>query len=427
MLNRFVKTAQFVNDVRTRFNPKHPILKSDGEWLKHRLQDMGPTYVKIGQFVSTRVDVFDKNIVTSLKELQDRVRPVDDALIKDLIRQGVDINNFKSIEKHPIASASIGQVHKAVLKNNKQVVIKIKRPNITETIKEDISILLLILNAMEFCNVPNISESRELVENFQAFVLQEADYANEVANMDIFVSTNKNKTTILLPKIIKQYSTDEAIVMSYVPCTKFSELKSIMTLEERSKMAYNFMDIFVQQLIFDGVLHGDPHEGNVGYDVAAQKFVIYDMGNIITLDANLRMLMKQFIFEIMLENLDNAIDVMKRIDLINIRDEARLRVYLEKYVEYIKTIDIKVFTMSDKEVFKSLPVKLDGVIFRLIRVFGLIEGICKDLDPNFNYNTVFMKYVDTLVMDQDFIDYKIRSDLRSILGALIKGLDLKKK
>jgi predicted unusual protein kinase regulating ubiquinone biosynthesis (AarF/ABC1/UbiB family) len=425
LVKQYFKTTLFAKDVGERFSKHKRILKSDGEWLKHRLQDMGPTYVKIGQFVSTRRDIFDTNIVDALRDLQDRVRPIEAKDVRDVMTKQLPLDKFLEIEMAPIASASIGQVHRAVLNNKKKqkVVIKVKRPGIDNMIKSDVHILSSLLQVMEMSGSLNVSESRDLLDDFRDFVLLEADYENEARNIKAFCQAYAPNPDIIIPRVHESLSTDSLIVMDYVPSTKFSVIKNRLTKEQRSELAYKLMDMVVRQFISDGIVHGDPHEGNIGVSDSG-KLVIYDLGNIITIEPALRSLMKQFIFEVMIENIDAAIDVMKRINLIEIRDDSRLRVYLEKYVQYIKTIDVKVFNMSDKEVFQKLPVKFDGVIFRLIRVFGIIEGICKDLDPSFNYNTVFVKYLDMLLLDNEFIDYKIRSDIKSLIIGTMKTLKL---
>jgi ubiquinone biosynthesis protein len=419
VLKQYIKTTSFVRDVTTRFGKNKRILKSDGEWLKHRLQDMGPTYIKIGQFMSSRRDIFDKNIVEALVDLQDNVRPMPEAAIRTLFETKLQMGKFKQIESTPIASASIGQVHRAILNNDKRVVIKVRRPDIDKMIESDIHVLTTLLNIMEFTGASNVSETRELLQDFRDYVIQETDFMYEMQNMRLFSEMYGQDGTIQLPKLVNSLSSEDMIVMEYVPSTKFSVIKKTMNKEQRSELAYRLMDVVIRQFIQDGIIHGDPHEGNIAV-VPDGRLVMYDLGNIIQIDPSLRTLMKQLIFEIMVENLDAATDVMRRISLIEIRDENRLRVYLEKYVQYIKTIDVKVLQVSDKEVFEQLPVKFDGIIFRLIRVFGLIEGICKDLDPSFNYNTVFVKYMDTLLLDQEFIDYKVRNDIRSILNSVMK-------
>lgn len=405
--SRLVKTGGFVKDIFQRFHGKRFLTRSDGEWLRNRLQEMGPTYIKIGQFMSARRDIFDKHIVEELQVLQDKVQPIPTNHVKEELMSVS--GNFSAICIEPIASASIGQVHRARLKNGLDVVIKIKRSGIEKCLMEDISLLMGILNAMEFMGALNISETRDLLEDFKDFVLKEADYLNEVENMIEYGNIAGSIDYLRVPKPVKNQCNREMIVMNYLPSEKIGIVKHRLTNAERSALAYRIMDIFVTNLVQDGVVHGDPHEGNIG--VVGDKIILYDFGSIINIDASLRNQMKQLIFELMTENIDGAVDVLRQMTVINIRDEEALRIYLVKYIQYFKSLDIKVFNFNDQENFKKLPVKIDGIIFRLIRAFGIIEGICKDLDPKFSYEKVFVKYVDMIFMDPTFVQYKIKSDV----------------
>jgi ubiquinone biosynthesis protein len=426
-MNKIYKTIGFGLETRNKFKSNKKVTKQDGLWLRNKLQEMGPTYIKIGQFMSSRRDIFDKNIVDSLKELQDNVKPIKDTDIKNIIGNSINIEHFSKIEKIPLASASIGQVHKGYLKRtNTCCAIKIKRPNVLKQIESDLDIIYRVLELMKYCKVENIDETVILMDEFKDFIIKEADYEHELANIDLYTSIYSNNNDILLPQIYKKATTSNAIVMSFIPSIKLAEIKNHLSKEKKSEIAYRLMDFFVLQMIDHGVIHGDPHEGNIAYNIEHDKFVIYDLGNIITVNERFRTLIKQFIFEIMIENIDSAIQVLTKIDYVDVRDEKTLKIYLQKYVEYIKTIDIKVFTKNlneaDSKTFKKIPIKLDGIIFRLIRVFGLVEGICKDLDPDFNYNSVFLKYVNVLSSDPQFVDYKIKTDIKFILESFLKNL-----
>lgn len=426
ILQRMFKTGLFANDLQKRFNgSKKPsvVNKADAIWLKEQLQHMGPTYIKIGQFMSSRRDVFDKSLVDALKDLQDNVLPLEKSTVRKIMTSNLPLNKFKNIELQALASASIGQVHRAQLKNGRNVVVKVKRPDIEAIVNQDIDVLGLVLRAMETIGLANISETREIVEDFREFVLKEADYVNELQNIKTFIKSYSENPNVRLPLIYEDLCNENVLVMEYVPSAKFSALKPKLTKEQRSRLAYKLMDVFVQQFINDGVLHGDPHEGNIGVSTDG-KIVMYDMGHIITIGDDTKRLMKQLFFEIMVENTDAAMEVVKRLDkLIEVRDEKKLKTYINKYIQYIKTIDINVLKVSDSSsAFETLPVKFDGVIFRLIRVFGLIEGICKDLDADFSYSNVFMQYSDSLLGDNDFIEYKVRADLKAMLSSVMNIL-----
>lgn len=403
---KVTKTAGFV----IKFTTQYPMMskQSKGPWLKNQIQLLGPTYVKIAQFLSSRPDMFenDKNIIKSLKELQDSSDPIP----WDLVEKNVSLKDFSYINKSPLASASIAQVHRATLLDGSDVVIKIKRPNINSEILMDLQILeLWLLVYSIFIGFKNnkILDAQNMIKDIQNSILKETDMSNEIENIELFRSINTN---VVIPKVYKEYSCSNIIVMEYVPSVKFN-------LERNPQMAYTLMDIFVQQFLQSGVIHGDPHEGNVALNLAKDKIVMYDLGHIIKLDPKIKSLMKILVFEIMMENTDGVIDIMKQMpDIIDIREKDKVRDYVMKYIQYIKSIDIEILKSMSPKNDDDIPIKFSGEIYEIVRVFGIVEGICLSLDPNFNYQTVFLKYADILLFDREFFDYKIKNDVKKLFN-----------
>ena len=425
LLQRTIKTCMFANDVGRRFSNSKttPITKSDGAWLKKRVQEMGPTYIKIGQFVSARKDIFDKAIVESMAELQDTVQPVPFDQVKNTIR---NLSSVVNVQETPIASASIGQVHVGRLqKRRSKIVVKVKRPGVEREINDDVRVLLTLCGIMDAVGVEHMPEITDIVKDFHDFMLQEIDFTKEVSNMKAFAASVSNNPMVVVPKLVNSMCNDDAIVMQYVPHVKFKDAKVRMTPEQRKSTAYALMDTFVSQLVKEGIVHGDPHGGNVALTPNFEKFVFYDFGNVIMLDKQLRRQMICLVFELMTDNVDGSIDVLRNMRHVSVRDEPSLRAYITKYSEYMRTVDVTVFKSlitNDKETYTKLPVKFDAIIFRIIRVFGLVEGICKDLDPTFTYTKVFSKYTETLFTDPEFIEYKIKSDTRKVLNGMLTML-----
>lgn len=411
-MNKISKTAGFIVDCATKY-PKVPkVLR--GDWLKKNIQELGPTYVKIGQFLASRPDVLgdDKYLVNGLKQLHDSVDPLPWSVVSQVIDENVNLTAFKIIEKKPLASASIGQVHRAILKSGKKVVIKMKRPNIDDEIMMDLKVIelwLLMISLFIGSNDNKIVDAQNMIRDIKYSILRETDLSNEVANMESIrnVATDAN-SLIKVPFVYKELCTSEVIVMEYVPSIKF-------TVDGDPSLAYMLMDVFVQQFLQHGIIHGDPHAGNVALSLDRKKLVMYDLGHVIYLDKKMRSQMKILVFEIMTENIDGVIRIMKQMqDIIEIRQEEKMKDYIAKYIQYIKTIDIKVLkTMSSDN--GDIPIKFSGKIYEIVRTFGIIEGICIDLDPDFSYEAVFLKYIDVLLLDADFFSYKMESDINSLM------------
>ena len=424
LLRRTLKTCLFVNDVGRRFlNPKTPITKSDGAWLKDRVQEMGPTYIKIGQFVSARKDIFDKVVVDAMSELQDAVEPVPFDRVDEIIRS---VASVVAVQEIPIASASIGQVHVGrIRKGRGKVVVKVKRPGVAKEIDEDVKVLLALCKIMEMIGMEHVQEITDIVKDFHEFMLQEINFVKEAANMKAFSESVSDNPNVVVPRLVKRMCGNDTIVMQYVPHIKFQDAKLRMSAEQRKTTAYALMDTFVNQLVKYGIVHGDPHGGNVALTPDLEKFVFYDFGNVIMLDKQLRQQMVRLVFELMTDTVEASIDVLRSMQHVSVRDERALSAYIIKYSEYMRTLDVSVFKSfvnDDKETYTKLPVKFDAIIFRIIRVFGLVEGICKDMDPTFTYTEVFSKYTYSLFTDPDFIDYKVKSDTRKILNGMITML-----
>ena len=407
-------STRFIVDVLTVFPSMSKNVR--GDWIKDRIQKLGPTYVKIGQFLSSRPDILgsDKSLLNGLKKLQDSVTPLPWETVSNVIEENIGLNSFKIIDQKPLASASIAQVHRATLRNGEQVVIKLKRPNINEEIQLDLKIIelwLIIISMFLGSNDNKIIDAQNMVRDIQNSILTETDFMNEVSNMQLMKDSIKTQN-VKVPKVYKELSTSDMVVMEYVPSTKFRNNKD-------PKYASMLMDIFIQQFLQNGFIHGDPHEGNIALGLDKNSVVMYDLGHMIHLDAKMQSQMKILVFEIMTENVDGVISVMKKMpQLIEIRQEKELKSYIKKYIQYIKTIDIKVLkTMAVNE--SEIPVRFGGTIYEIVRVFGIIEGICLELDPTFNYESIFIKYLDVLLLDSDFISYKFQKDMKSLFEMII--------
>ncbi len=406
-----LKTGSFLYEVSARFSAGGRVQRADAVWLRRQLQAMGPTYIKIGQFMSTRQDIFDKRIVESLRELRDRVDPVADP--RGVIEGSVDVDSFEWIDWEPLATASIGQVHRARLKAGQgEVAIKVKRPNVAETIQLDTDMWRLALNLLRLTGRSNVQESLDLVTDFRDFITSETDFELEADHMVEF--RRRAPEGIIVPAVYRDLSSPNALVMQYVPSERITDAKKHMAPAACSALANRLMDLILGQLVNDGMTHGDPHEGNIGVDRATGALVMYDLGTVLTMDPGLRTLLQQLMFELLVENVDGAVDVMRRMTgVMEVRDEAKLPSYLARYVRYIRSLDVSVFQglASDKDAYDELPVKFEGIVFRLIRVLGLLEGICKDLDPSFDYAAALGRHL----VNRGFLEQRARADMGRML------------
>jgi predicted unusual protein kinase regulating ubiquinone biosynthesis (AarF/ABC1/UbiB family) len=283
------------------------------------------------------------------------------------------------------------------------VVIKVRRPGIIDDIKKDLEILEWLTRLLE---PSKAEETKSVLADIKRMILNETDFASEVKNM---LNMSEVYPDILIPQVFTEMCSQDVIVMKYVPSNKFSTTK-------KTEMAYILMDTFIEQFLQHGLIHGDPHEGNVALSSYDENvLVMYDLGHVVRLDPSTRSLMKVLVFEMMLENVDGVVEVMESMpEIITIKDKTQIKKFVKRYIEYIKTIDVQLLSSLDSR-DEALPLKFSSTVFEIVRIFGIVEGVCLSLDPDFEYNKVFYKYVDRLVLDRDFLEYKASKDLIKIM------------
>ncbi|NBS69756.1 AarF/ABC1/UbiB kinase family protein [bacterium] len=371
--------------------------KQLGTWLRTTLDGSGPTYVKIGQFISNRPDIFGRELSNDLSPLRDRVTEFDFGLVKDLVPSVIT-----EVDPKPIASASIAQVHRARYKG-KDVVVKFKRPGIEAIIKED---LQLIRRGSELLNmIPNFNAQFMVpwLNEFERGLLSEIDFKQEIRNIALFRDMYRDRTDVKIPRPYSKLSTDSFIVMDYVPS------RSMKPPADR------LINMFLEQLLYEGVVHGDLHTGNLGQDDSG-SIVLYDFGNIIRISDSYKVAIRDFVYGVQTSNVDAVIDNMVRMGM-TVRDREMTKTFVGQYFDYLNTLDVNSFSVSSPELQKraeNVPVELDSTTLTIIRTYSLLEGLCKDLDPTFSYQSIISKNIEMLFLDLDYIIYRISKDTSSL-------------
>lgn len=241
---------------------------SRGERLRLALTELGATFIKFGQILSTRPDLVPKDIIVELEKLQDRVPSVSFEQIQIEIEKelGAPIQElFKYFDEEPLAAASIGQVHKACLKSGEHVVLKIRRPNINEEIETDLEILFdLARLAEKHSALGRHYNLLEIVEEFAWGLKKELDYTSEGRNCERMENNFAGDNSVKIPKVFWEYSTSRVLTMEYIDGVKLSNYE---VLEKkgynRKTIADNLARAILKQILFDGFFHADPHPGNI--------------------------------------------------------------------------------------------------------------------------------------------------------------------
>lgn len=385
-----------------------------GAWLAKEFQSLGPTYIKIGQFISSRSDIFGEDFSQSFQSLRDQVKPINDNDVSKRLTEVIAQfpNDIKDVDKTPLASASIGQVHMAKAKNGQKLIIKLRRPGIQETIQSDLSFLRTLIGILLATGTKYASHMALLLDDVERFLVQEVDFDREVKNIQAFHTqytkdvNTRTQTGVIVPKVYSRLSSHDLIVMQYVDGIPIDDYKG-----DRKAAARKLMNFFVQQLIDRGVVHGDPHKGNIRI-TSNGEIVLYDFGNVVRITRDERWALKELVYMLIIGNKYGIISILNQLGA-EIMDEEAMVEYMDKYIQYVRTIDIKVF-QGLRDPANRVPLRLTGTLLQLIRVYGILEGICKELDNDFSYFDLIDDQAPGLILDDEFLDYKVQRDLRMV-------------
>ncbi len=369
-----------------------------GQWLRRALDGAGPTYIKVGQFISNRPDIFGKEFSAELAPLRDNVTPFEFDAVRDKVPEGIT-----QVDPKPIASASIAQVHRGKLKG-RNIVLKFKRPGIEAQIKEDLD---LIRNGTSLLSlIPNFGMEavRPWIKEFERGLMYELDFKREIRNISFFRDMYRDRDDVKIPRPYSRLSTEDVIVMDYTPSRPVT----------RPFKADRLINMFLEQLLYEGVIHGDLHTGNLGLDTRSDALVLYDFGNIIQVTQAYKSAIRDFVYGVQTENVDVVMDNMVKMGM-NVRDREVTKIFVKQYFDYLRTLDVRSFTVNSPEIREKaskVPVELDSTTLTILRTYSLLEGLAKELDPAFSYQKIITKNIEMLFLDLEYILYRISKDSR---------------
>ncbi|WP_293747083.1 ubiquinone biosynthesis regulatory protein kinase UbiB [uncultured Paraglaciecola sp.] len=273
---------------------KHPD-KSQGTRIRLALQTLGPVFIKFGQMLSTRKDLLPPDVATELSILQDQVKPFDPELAQQIIRDALGLTDlsevFSEFETKPLASASIAQVHAAKLKdNNQDVIVKVIRPNIKQTIQSDIELMRTAASALQKL-LPDGKRLRpvEVVEEYERTIIDELDLTHEAANGIQFKRNFENSPALYVPTIYSDYSHKNVMVMERIYGTPISDVEQLVTRNTNMKrLAERGVEVFFTQVFRDSFFHADMHPGNIFVSTVNPndpQYITIDFGIVGTLNS----------------------------------------------------------------------------------------------------------------------------------------------
>ena len=373
---------------------KQPPQVSRAVRFRLMLEQLGPSFIKLGQILSTRADLLPPDIVTELANLQDHVTPTEWPAVKTRL-DNIFGSDFETIFPHfnsdCIASASIAQVYEATLHTGERVAVKIIRPNTEKTIKEDLAILEHLAGLIQ----THIEEARhwnihDVVDQFRTSIGRELDLQHEGRNADLFRANFAQDPTVCVPIIYWEYTSRHILVMEFIDGQKISEFfDPDIDLETRKMLAYNGANAVLRQIFEHGFFQADPHPGNA-FVLPGNVICWLDFGMFGRLDDNALDSLARALHAIVKKDIDRLLKAGRQLDVFpDQADSPNIRIavidLLEQYHGIpLKQINVPQLLRDITQLVNRYHVHIRPDFLFLIKALGTIEATGRKLDPDFD-------------------------------------------
>ena len=379
------------NKIRGKDDETHELFLDDEIPVKLRLmlQDLGTTFIKLGQLLSTRPDVVGDRIADELANLQDDNPAITYDQVKEIVERELNGNIddlFKEFKHEHLATASIGQVHEATLITGERVAIKIQKEGITDKIDLDLRILKYIANRADKFN-SNLKKINlpGIMEEFDRSIHKEIDYNNEFMNMQRIEMNFVDNPSIHIPATYPEYCTSKVLTMEFIDGTKLNDVYESTSDEfDKKLLAKNVLDSYLQQLFIDGFFHGDPHPGNVM--ILEDNVVCYlDLGMMGFFDEKFKKDLSEVVLLFMDQDVDGLINQLMYMDIVDYDiDTSSLRRDLNDLFGRYFGVQLNRFDgvlEALLSLMQEYGVILPNEVVTMARGLSMIEAIAHNLDP----------------------------------------------
>ncbi len=428
------------NDSSARFREIRAILRKyhvtrgiTPEKLRQILEDLGPTYVKLGQIMSLHSDILPKRYCDELMKLTSDVDPMPFSDVLDVLTHSYRCDPyeiFRTIEENPLGSASIAQVHRASLKSGEEVVVKVQRKGIYDTMARDIGLLHRLVSHMPpVGGLADVADFDMVLDEMWSVAQEEMDFLKEAANMQEFRKLNRDILYVYVPELFREYTTDRVLVMEYVDGIAIDDAEALLGLGyDLDEIGAKFVDNYIKQIMDDGFFHADPHPGNV--KIRDGKIVWLDMGMMGRLTERLRQIMGRGVKGIALHDVRMVEEAV--IELGDFQEPPNrrklyedLRNYLDKYgSENMGDISISTAVLDMFDVMKNNGIALPHGVTMLGRSLAQMEGVFAKISPDISMSAIAEQRVtQQMFHDIDWRD-ELTTDGRRLWRSMSKSVEI---
>jgi predicted unusual protein kinase regulating ubiquinone biosynthesis (AarF/ABC1/UbiB family) len=376
-------------------------------WIRNTLLDLGPTFIKVGQLFSTRADIFPVEYVEELSKLQDRVPAFGYELVESTIEKelGKKIPElFAQFEPVPLAAASLGQVHKAVLHSGEAVVVKVQRPGLKKLFEIDLQILKGITRY--FQNHPKWGKGRDwtgIYEECSKILWEEIDYLGEGRNADTFRRNFRAYDWVKVPRVYWRYASPSVLTLEYAPGIKITQYEALEAAGiERKVIARYGAEAYLHQLLDDGFFHADPHPGNLAVSPEG-ALIFYDFGMMGRIKSNVREGLMETMFGIASKDGDRVVQSLIDLGALAPTDDMgpvrrSVQYMLDHFMDKpFENQSVAAISEDLYEIAYDQPFRFPATFTFVMRAFSTLEGVGKGLDPEFNFMEVAKPYAMQLM------------------------------
>ena len=373
------------------------------ERIRMAFEELGPTFVKLGQILATRPDLIPMSLIVELRKLQDAVPPFASEAARDQIESALGrpiAELFAEFDDAPIAAASIAQVHRARLFSGEEVAVKVRRPGLEQVIGTDLEILRGLASLLEE-NAPELRAyaPAEIVEEFARAILLEVDLSNEAANMQRFARNFAGDSKVHVPQLFETHSKPAVLTMEFVRGIKAKDIAGLDAAGiDRKKLAAGGVEFCLRQVFDHGFFHADPHPGNL-FVLPGEVIVPIDMGMMGVLEPELVDALLELLVGILLRDAEKIARLFARLDLVDDRvDRMRLRrdiaALLERYASLpIGQVDVAALIGSLFEVLQRHRVRVPPELLLMGKALATVDGMARELDPTLDPIEAVRPYV----------------------------------
>ncbi|TYR31788.1 AarF/ABC1/UbiB kinase family protein [Sphingobacterium phlebotomi] len=376
------------------------------ERIRLAIEELGPTFVKFGQTLSSREDLLPALLIVELKKLQDRVPPQEIDIIPYIEEQlGINASeSFREIKTEPIASASIAQVYKAVLADGTPVILKIKRPNIRTTINSDLLILRDIVHFLsDYSLTIRQINLKYILATFQKTLVEELSFVHEAQNIVQFEQNFRGVDKIHCIHTYEELCNDEVLCVSWIDGVKITDKDGLLTYGLNFEhIVDNGLELFLTQVLEHGFFHADPHPGNI-LVTPEGKLSFLDFGAMGRMLLSDQIVLEDFISAFINKDADSLLYIIKKMAVyIQIENEKNIkREILELFdmasTNTLENIDIKAFFSKFSNILYQNNIIMPEHIYLLVRGVVLMEGIGRELMPGLNIVEKIEPYIEQII------------------------------